>query len=161
MPKVMIFMIFEALRPDLSWIFRWVSATLPRNVQILSGKPLPRKVFFEHFLGWNLLLAWQFLSSASNFSFFSFLSLFVVFSSALLLSCPFLFNFHALLGFFYHFRLVFYKFPCLFTRLFLSIDLFVRLLVGWFACLLCGFFVSQGCSILFLEPSVTAVMCAE
>ena len=141
------------------------SATLPRNVQILSGKPLPRKVFFEHCLGWNLLLAWQFLSSASNFSFFSFLPLFVVFSSALLLSCPFLFNFHALLGFFYHFRLVFYKCPCLYLLACFffrsSIDLFVRLLVGWFACLLCGFFVSQGCSIVFLESSVTAVMCAE
>ena len=58
-------MIFEVLRPDLGRISRWAL----RSRATFRETPTS-EIFFEHCLGWNLLLAWQFLSSASNFSFF-------------------------------------------------------------------------------------------
>ena len=63
------------------------SATLPRNVQILSGSPLTPESFFEHCLGFDLSLLSQFRSTASLSSFFSCLSLASFFLFVLLPSC--------------------------------------------------------------------------
>ena len=157
--KVIIFMPLARLRPDLGRIFRWA-------LRSRAGEtPTPESFFWT-------LPGVKFIVSVAIFIlgeyFFPFFPFFISSLSFLLLCSfhvSFLFNFHAFLGFFYYFKLVFYERPCLYSLACFffrsSIDLFMRLLVGWFACLLCGFFVSQGCSILFPERSVTAVMCAE